>query len=277
MKRLSIGAVVVVLLLVGASGAFAAKPRGARIYDAVAGHQNPANGTGQSFFSLDVSSGGIRVTVPPGEWDMPCTAGPSKSTDLAPSTVDTTVSLGPNGSFVASLKQVDSNSGRPIADSPIVVRGRFVTALRATGTVSLEGKAPDDKGCNARVSWTSTLRPLNDHFVGKTSTGARVTFDRTVEPHPVVWNFSVGMVPATCGGTRTSGLTVVGAYLGKLHKGRFSAETEDANAEAVTINGRFTTPGSASGTASEVDRGGCSFTGIAWTARRTGRSVASSP
>jgi hypothetical protein len=275
-KRLSTGAAMVALLLVLAPAALAATPRRGRIYDAVAGRQNPANGNGQSFFSLDVSPGGGRVSVEPGEWDMPCTAGPSKGSDLAPSTATTTVRLR-HGSFVASLRQVDLNSGRPIADSPIVMTGRFVTASKATGKISFKGSAADDRRCNAQVSWTSTLRPLNDHFVGKTSTGARVTFDQTVEPHPVVWNFSVGTVPAKCAGNGDSMLTVADAYLGRVRRGRFSASTEDADAEAVTIRGSFTTPGSARGTASEDDRGGCYFTGITWTAQRTGRGVASSP
>jgi hypothetical protein len=276
-KRLSVGAAMVALLLVVATAAFGATPRRGRIYDAVAGHQNPANGNGQSFFSLDVSPGGGRVSVPPGEWDMPCTAGPSKGSDLAPTTAATTVRLRADGSFAVSLRQLDLNSGRPIADSPLVITGRFVTAMKATGKISFKGKAADDKRCNARVGWTSTLRPLNDHFVGETSTGARVTFDRTVEPHPVVWNFSVGTVPAKCGANRNSVLTVADAYLGRVRRGRFSASTEDADSEAVTIRGRFPTPGSATGTASEVDRGGCYFTGITWTALRTGRGVASSP
>jgi hypothetical protein len=128
-----------------------------------------------------------------------------------------------------------------------------------------------------QASWTATLRPLNDHFVGKTSTGARVSFDRTVEPHPVVWNFSVGKVPAACGPEGNSVLTILDAYLGKVRHGRFSAATEDLNAEAVTVRGRFTTSSTASGAASEVDRGGCVFTGITWAAHRTGRSAASSP
>jgi hypothetical protein len=277
LKRLSTGtAAMMALLLVLATAAFGATPKRGRIYDAVAGHQNFLNGNGQSFFSLDVSPGGGRVTVPSGEWDMPCTAGPSKGSDLAPSTARTTVRLR-HGSFVASLRQVDLNSGRPIADSPIVITGRFVTAVKATGKLSFKGTEGDDRRCNARVSWTSTLRPLNDHFVGKTSTGARVTFDRTVEPLPVVWNFSVGSVPAKCGANADSVLTVADAYLGRVRRGRFSASTEDADAEAVTIRGSFTTPGSASGTASEDDRGGCYFTGITWTALRTGRGVASSP
>jgi hypothetical protein len=275
--RFLVGVAAIVLVLATAADALGAKPRRGRIYDAVAGHQNPANGTGQSFFALKVSPRGRRVTVPPGEWDLPCTAGPSKGTDLAPSTVATTVALKANGSFVASLEQVDLNSGQPIADSPIVVRGRFVTTLRATGTISFKGTAGDDTSCNARVAWGSTLRPLNDHFVGKTGTGARVTFDRTVERHPLVWNFSVGNVPATCGANGNSVLTVVDAYLGRVRKGKFHAATEDANAEAVTINGTFPTFGSASGNASETDRGGCSFTAIRWTAKRTGRGVASSP
>jgi len=196
---------------------------------------------------------------------------------LAPSTAATTVTLKANGSFVASLNQVDPNSGQPIADSPIVLKGKFVTPLRATGMISFKGTAGDDKGCNARVAWSSELRALNDHFVGETSTGARVTFDRTVERHAVVWNFPVGNVPATCGANGPSVLSVLDAYLGRVRRGRFHADTEDANAEAVNISGAFTTFASASGTASETDRGGCSFTAIRWTATRTGRGVASGP
>ncbi len=199
MKRLPIGAAVLVLLLAATADAFAAQGRRGRIYDAVAGHRDPGSGTGQSFFSLDVSAGGTRVTVSRGEWGLPCVAGPAKGTVLAPDTTEPTVSLRRNGSFVASLKLLDSNSGHPSADSPIVVTGKFVTASKASGPISFEGTAADDKGCKARASWTATLRPLNDHFVGRTSTGARVSFDRTVEPRPVVWNVSVGKSPRAVG------------------------------------------------------------------------------
>ena len=277
MRRTAIAAVVGVAALVAAASVLAAHPRRARFYDAIAGKQNPANGTGQSFFTLTISRSGARVTVGSGEWDMPCTGGPAKGTDLAPTTADRSVRLSRRGSFKISLRQIDETTGNPVADSPVVVSGKFVTGGSATGTLSFKGTASDDHGCNAHVSWKATLRPLNDHFVGTTSGGAKVTFDRTVQRHSVIWNFSVGGVSATCTPSGTSTLDVVDAFVGKVVNRKFSATTEDANAEAVTIKGTFSTSKQASGTVSETDRGGCVFSDVHWTAQFTGRSAASSP
>lgn len=277
MGRLLATGTVVGMLLVLATDALAATPTRGRIYDAIAGNRDPGSGTGQSFFSVEVSADGRRVTLPGGQWDLPCTGGPSKGGDLAPSTAATTVKLKSNGSFAVSLSQVDSNSTQPVHDSPVVVRGRFVSSSEATGTISFTGISGDDTGCDARARWTSHLRPLNDHFAGTTSTGAVVTFDRTVERHPVVWNFSVGDVPAQCYANPASVLDVRDAFVGRVRNRRWHTTTEDANAEAVTISGRFITRRSASGTVGEQDRGGCFFNGIGWSAHLTGRSSTSSP
>jgi hypothetical protein len=168
---------------------------------------------------------------------------------------------------------VSDSPGTVAHDTPVRVAGQFVSPDRATGTVSFEGSDGEDTGCHASASFTASIVPLNLHFAGRAANGARVTFDRSIEPHPQVLNFSVGRVRARCASGGSEFKTLDRAFGGRIRSGRFAADGEDRTSEAARVSGRFTSSTRAQGTAGKTGRDDCGFSGLAWTAGVGGGGV----
>jgi hypothetical protein len=238
------------------------KPFAGRIYD--------ATGRGGLGFNITVSTSGRRVTMSSEEgYQFVCGPGPDHGDQ--PDIVASTHSapLTKLGTFTASL---------PVKhDRPIKLTARLVTRSTVSGTLAWHGTESDVRGCNVAVNWTAELRPLNDYFAGATSTGASVTFAVTASPKPVLSEFSVGGVPATCpaGQGDDSGqedISISDGYVGAVRDGRFSATTEDSDDIAFTARGTITGI-TASGVVSEFDRDGCGYGKTQWTAQFLRRGV----
>ncbi len=156
-------------------------------------------------------------------------------------------------------------------NTPLVVTGRFLAHGHARGTFRYHGEAAA-KGCNADGIWTAHAKPPPppvQHFVGTTSEGTRVTFERTIERHRHVTRFDFGSLQTNCG---PSGVAT-GIELGPpfdefalpVENNRFAGDYFDETFD-ITLTGSFSTTNQASGTVSYLDRGDCRTGDVLWTA-----------
>ncbi len=233
-----------------------------RHYSALAG-----SGLGQSYFSLDVSPDGHHFAVRDEQFGFTCTGGTDRGQTLGISTADGQGTLGADGSFAVALTVVSDSPGQVVHDTPVQVSGRFTSGRRAVGGLSFRGSDGEDLGCNASQSWSAKLVPLNLRYAGRTSTGARVTFERSIAAHPEILNFSVGATRARCASGVTELKTIQGAYGGHVHHGRFHAQGEDSSSEAAAVAGHFSDSHHASGSVGISGRDDCGYGGLHWSAR----------
>jgi hypothetical protein len=257
---------MVTLLSVQAAPAAVSPVRRGAWYKA-SGRQ-PHYSRGAFTLRFQVTPNGRRVTSLAGEFLIPCSGAPVKARDA----------IAVQGGSVA-IKNRTFRAVVPVSaigpDSTVTVTGRFSRGGLARGTLRYRGTGAYS-GCKADGSWTGHAWPILpvQHFVGKTSQGTTVTFERTIEAHPRVTRFDFGPLtgtsdlfagPCTNGGTGTPGLDPpwAGFALAVRH-GRFSGESSDT-VSFTTIVGRFVTSSRASGTVSYTDRGDCAIHAT-WTA-----------
>jgi hypothetical protein len=294
-----IGTAIVVLAALCATTtaaiAGAARPPGAR---PLAGRYYDATGKQALEFAFKTSASGRQLTATAaGGYQLDCTAGSTKSRQGSLPDIDAGAgsgSISKDGAFKLSL---------PVHGQPAIkLVGRFVTKTKVNGTLSWHGTGGRERGCVVNTDWAGNVRPLNDYFVGRTSTGATVTLAVALGATPTISDFSVGGVQATCssppnnavmdGGlpamstnTDTTGTStapagsmpgsmpeIVNGYVGAVHGGQFHAQTEDSDGNAFTVSGTLSGK-TVSGTVDENSREGCSYSGISWSAAYVRRGV----
>ena len=156
-------------------------------------------------------------------------------------------------------------------NTPLVLAGRFLSHGRASGTVRYRGRGPL-KGCNADGIWTAQAKPPPppvQHFVGTTSEGTRVTFERTIERHRHVTRFDFGSLRTNCGPSGVATGTELGPPFDEfalpVEDNGFAGDYFD-EAFDIALTGSFSANSQASGTVSYVDRGGCRTGDVHWIA-----------
>ena len=256
-----------------ATAVTAGAPIANRSYQATVAHTFPRS-VGQDTFILKASASRRRVTILDEMVNVPCSHGAGVFNALIGKR---TVAVSPSGAFRFAL-------GHPA----VVIIGRFVTPATASGTIAYSGRAGGGT-CSLKGPWSATLIPLvvTERYVGETASGASVAFLVT---HPdnsrsslSVGNFAVGDVTATCstqggGGTRT--ISFADGSVGPVKHGHFS-NGAGAPASSSDEDLAFTTSGtlagnSASGVVGAVDRNGCGYGPMQWTATRVSTSLATS-
>jgi hypothetical protein len=179
------------------------------------------------------------------------------------------VAVSPTGGFTFSL-------GRPA----VVIVGRFVTRTTATGRVA-STVSSDPGTCSLKATWRATLIPrtVAEHYVGKTATGAKVSFSVT---HPAnkpssltVGNFAVGNVLSVCsaeGGGGTREISFEDGSVGRVNNGHFSygegAPASSSHEDLGFVASGKLTGNTASGVVGATDPSGCGYGPIHWTAKR---------
>jgi hypothetical protein len=161
-----------------------------------------------------------------------------------------------------------------------VIVGRFVTRTTATGRVA-STVSSDPGTCSLKATWRATLIPrtVAEHYVGKTATGATVSFSVT---HPAnkpssltVGNFAVGNVLSVCsavGGGGTREISFEDGSVGRVSNGHFSngegAPASSSHEDLGFVASGKLTGNTASGVVGATDPSGCGYGPIHWTAKR---------
>ena len=174
----------------------------------------------------------------------------------------------------------DGREGTAVG-GPVEFTGRFLSRGRARGTLRYRGRG-QYRDCKADGTWTAHVKPPPPpvrRFTGTTEQGTRVTFERTIERHPLVKRFDFGWLRATYAWIGVQcGPVKVAAPLGTepwwnqfalpVNHRRFSGRYSGFG--SIYISGRFDAKDRASGTVSYGDRGDCVTGDVHWTAHPAG-------
>ena len=229
-----------------------------------------AKGGGPASFSLEVLSAN-RVAL--SNTDVAVFCGDS---DLNSATLQTSRVTGPlsrSGAFRLHI-------GKPA----VTIAGHFSSARTAVGTVSFAGHV-NGSSCRLHEPFSAQVRSrtLAQHYAGTTSTGATLSFEVdtpvSAPQRQSIQNFSVGATTVTCASSPGSPgappfpVAFSGGGDVGVHGGHFSTtgtavfSSDDADLAAF-FSGTIARD-SASGSVGLVDRAGCGYSGITWTATLT--------
>lgn len=244
--NLSRAAVVVLALALTTAGvAFAAKPYKDTVYkgttDQNTGVRFKTSRDGNRVGSFDFGTAKIQCdTSPPGERsDVRLKFGGS-------------LKVGKDGRFRGTLPNNVTNEGS------ITVRGRFTSRVRAQGTVTYA-----DRGCIGQntITWTVKRPPppvapfKKSVFKGKSSQNGNVRF-KTSRNGRRVGSLDFGNAQVRCQGSfelTPKRLKAPGTLTVK--NGRFKGVLPPDGRNAISVTGRFTSRGRATGTVAYLDRG----------------------
>lgn len=243
--NLSRAAVVVLALALTTAGvAFAAKPYKNTVYkgttDQNTGVRFKTSRDGNRVGSFDFGTAKIQCdTSPPGERsDVRLKFGGS-------------LKVGKDGRFRGTLPNNVTNEGS------ITVRGRFTSRVRAQGTVTYA-----DRGCIGQnlIAWTAKRPPppvkpfKNSVFKGKSSRDGNVRF-KTSRDGRRVGSLDFGNAQVRCPDLSERPVRLMAPGTLTVKNGRFKGVVPSDGRDAISVNGRFTSRGKATGTVAYLDRG----------------------